>query len=483
MTGTVSQVLVWLSWVVLVYFVALNTIYLGLVAVAALDLRRLVRSEGFSGLDELARNPLAPPVSILIPAYNEEAGIVESVRAMLALQFPEFEVVVIDDGSTDSTFAALKDEFSLVEVPRPIPPLVPTIGAVLSVHVQATGEQLTVIRKENARRKTDALNVGICAARFPLLCMVDADALLESDALLSVVRPFIEDPARVVATGGVIRPANGGHVYRGRLTNLQMPRSWLARIQVVEYLRAFLLGRSGWSRLQSLLIISGAFGVFRRDVVVELGGYDHDTVGEDAELVARIHRHMRRHDRPYRIEFVAKPVCWTEVPESMRVLARQRRRWARGMVDVLRTHKTMIGNPRYGRIGMVVFPYFLLFEVLGAFVELVGFISVIIGLAFGLVNTSFAVLFFLVAFGYGILLSLLSLVIEELSFRTHRRWRDLAIEVVASVAENIGYRQLHNIWRIQGTVDGLRKKEMVWGEMDRVGLGRPGSVVPDVNER
>lgn len=191
---------------------------------------------------------------------------------------------------------------------------------------------------------------------------------------------------------------------------------------------------------------------------------------------------MRQHDRPYRIEFVAKPVCWTEVPESIRVLARQRRRWARGMVDVLRTHKTMIGNPRYGRIGMVVFPYFLVFEVLGPFVELVGFISVITGLAFGLVNISFAILFFLVAFGYGILLSLMSLVIEELSFRTHRRWRDLAVEVVSSVAENIGYRQLHDIWRIQGTIDGLRKKETVWGEMHRVGLGRPGPVAPDVDE-
>jgi cellulose synthase/poly-beta-1,6-N-acetylglucosamine synthase-like glycosyltransferase len=470
-TGLVRDALTGFDWFVLAYFVALNSGYLGLLALAALDLTRTLRSEPFAAHDDTFANPMTPGVSVIVPAYNEEVGIVESVRALLGLRYPAFEVIVVDDGSTDATFELLRRSFSLQPVDRAVSDEVPTLGAVREVHASSVGEPLVVVRKGNAGRRSDALNAGINAARMPLVCMIDADSILDEEALLRVVKPFVDDPERVVATGGVIRAANGSRIERGRVVDVRMPRQWLARIQVVEYLRAFLFGRTGWSRLGGLLIISGAFGLFRRDLVVSLGGLDLDCIGEDCELVTRIHHHMRAAGRrDYRLVFISEPVCWTEVPGTRAVLGRQRTRWSRGLAQVLRRHRTMIGNPRYGRIGLVVLPYYLVFELLGPVVELTGFTLVLLGLPLGLLNPSFALLFALFALGYGVLLSLASLALEEFSYHRYPRWRDLGIAIVAAFLENVGYRQLHAWWRLRGLVAELRGSVVSWGEMPRQGL-------------
>jgi len=468
-TSAVRHAVDGFDWFVLVYFLLLNSGYLLLIAIASLDVARWMRRFSFAGHDDIFANPLTPAVSVLVPAYNEELSIVESVRAMLTLKYPEYEVIVVEDGSTDATFERLRDAFGLAEVRRVIPQEVPTLGRVLSTWAPAGGEPLLVVRKENTGRRSDPLNVAINAARHPLICMVDADSLLEESSLLRVVKPFIDDP-RVVGTGGVIRAANGSRVERGRVVDATMPRSWLERVQVLEYLRSFLLGRTGWSRLGALLIISGAFGVFRRDVVVEVGGLDLNTVGEDAELVARIHRTLRRRRRDYRIAFVAEPVCWTEVPHTREVLARQRRRWSQGLAEVLTRHSSMMCNPRYGRIGLVTLPYYFLFELIGPIVELTGVVVVIAGLALGFVNIPFAVLFAGVAFGYGMFVSLAALAVEEFSFHRYRRWRDLAAGVLAALLENVGYRQLHAWWRLQGLWRFVRGHEASWGVMTRAGF-------------
>jgi cellulose synthase/poly-beta-1,6-N-acetylglucosamine synthase-like glycosyltransferase len=470
------------QWFVLVYFLVLNTIYLVLTVIAAVDLAGYFRRRMFSGDDVVFANPMTMPVSVIVPAHNEEAGIVDSVRAMMALRYPDHEVVIVEDGSTDATFPRLKAAFDLVEVPLVIPDLVPTRGRILSTHVPRDGASLVVVRKETAGSKADANNVGINAASHPLVCMVDADAVLEEDALLRVTKPFVDDPIRTVATGGTIRVINGSRVEHGRLADPRLPRSWLARIQVVEYLRSFLLGRAGWSRLQGLLIISGAFGVFRRDLMVEIGGYDLDSVAEDADVVARIHRLLRQRKTEYRITFVTEPVCWTEVPETMQTLGRQRRRWSRGLADLLWRYRAMIANPRYGRVGTVTMPYFLVFESLGPTIELVGVASVIVGLALGLVDVPFALLFAAVAVGYGLALSLAALALEELSYRRYRRARDLAAMGAAAVLENVGYRQLHAWWRLQGLVASVRRREAVWEPMVRVGFGAGAAVDVDTRD-
>jgi cellulose synthase/poly-beta-1,6-N-acetylglucosamine synthase-like glycosyltransferase len=477
MSEVVDAVLTGFNWFVLAYFLVLNSCYAVLIAVAAADTRRHRRRAPFAGLDELFASPVTPAVSVVVPAHNEEAGIVESVRAMLALKYPVHEVVVVEDGSTDDTFGVLQRAFDLEETPRVVPGDVPTIGAVESVHVPRSGERLVVVRKVGAGRKTDANNVGLNTARHPLVCFVDADALLDEEALLRVVSPFVDDPERVVATGGCIRASNGSTFYRGRIVTARMPRSWLARIQVIEYLRAFLLGRTGWSRLGGLLIISGAFGVFRRDLLVEVGGFELDTIGEDAELVARIHRTLRDQRRDYRVSFVAEPVCWTEVPESRASLASQRTRWSRGLAETLWQHRRMIGNPRYGRIGVVVMPYFLFFELLGPVLEIVGVATVLLGLAFGLVNVPFALLFFVVAIGYGTVLSFAALAVEEASYRRYPRTRDLLVGFATSVVENVGFRQLHAWWRLRGLGAAIRGREGRWVALPRTGFTQPDDVV------
>ena len=455
------------------YFIALNTCYLILLVMAGLEFAEHLRRAPFAGADDMFRSPLTPAVSLIMPAFNESAGIVAAVQAMTALRYPRFEVVVVDDGSTDDTFAKLRDRFDLVEVPRVLPDDVPYRSEVLSVHVARDNpETLVVVRKTNGG-KADSLNVGINVAQHSLICMVDADSILDPDALLSVARPFGEDPQRVAACGGVVRIANGCRVIGGRVVEVGMPRRWLARIQVVEYLRAFLMGRTGWSRIGGLVVISGAFGLFRRDLLVRIDGLAHDTVGEDAELVVRLHHYLRRQGEKYRVVFVAEPVSWSEAPSSMRVLGRQRRRWHRGIAEILGKHRRMIGNPRYGRIGLVALPYYVVFELLAPFVELAALVLLPLGLVFNAVDVDFLWRFALAAYGYGVLLSLTALFIEEISFHRYPSWMDLARGFGAAVVENFGYRQILAVWQVAGVLGAWRGGPAVWGSMPREGFEDP----------
>jgi len=467
------------NWFVLTYFVALNATYLVVIAGAAATMVRSVRRPDPASRDDIFANPLTPAVSILVPAFNESAGIIDSVRGMLTLRYPQFEVVVVDDGSTDDTFELLRREYDLREVAPTIDTAVPLRGEIRSVHVPSAGDEpLVVVRKANAGRRADALNAGLNVARYPLVCMVDADSLLDPDALLRVVQPFLTDPQRVVATGGAIRPVNGAKVYRGQVVEVGQPRRWIERIQVVEYQRAFLLGRTGWSRFSGLLIISGAFGLFRRDAILEVGGLDANSLGEDADLVATLHRHLREHRREYAVVFVPEPACWTELPRDRRVLGRQRRRWSHGLAQVLWKQRRMMFNPRYGRVGLVVLPYYLFFELLGPIVELLGIAAVAVGLAFGLVNVSFALLLATVALAYGVLLSFAALAIDQLTPHHSTEWRDIGIGALAAVAENLGYRQLHAWWRLRGLWSSVRGRDPAWGEMPRTGFTAPPAANP-----
>ncbi|WP_432978569.1 glycosyltransferase family 2 protein [Dactylosporangium sp. CA-233914] len=470
MAEWVRQLLTVTDVFILTYFLVINSSYLVLIVLASAEFVHHLRRVPFAGHEETYRSPLTEPVSVLVPAYNESAGIVQSVQAMLALRYPVFEVIVIDDGSSDDTFERLREEFGLVEVPRVVPDATPTRGGIVSIHVpRDRPDPLVVVRKENGG-KTDALNTGINVAQYPLVCMVDADSILDPQALLSVAKPFSDDPVRTVASGGVIRIANGCTVVAGRIVDVRMPGKWLPRVQVVEYLRAFLLGRTGWSRLGGLLIISGAFGIFRRDLLVEVGGLAHDCIGEDAELVVRLHKHLRRQKRDYRIVFVAEPVSWSEAPSTFRVLSKQRRRWHRGITEILSKHKSMILNPRYGRIGLVAMPYYVLFELLAPVIELAGLILVPLGLYAGAVDARFALMFIAVAYGYALLLNLVALTVEEYSFHRYHRWTDLVASVLASIFENVGYRQITALWRVMGMWSAIRGGKHVWGEMTRTGF-------------
>ncbi len=479
LTGAVTV----LGWFFIVYSVLINTSFLGLTALAVLDFHSYLRRSDFAAYDETFAEPLAPGISILMPAYNEAAGIVEAVRAMTAMRYPDFEVVVVDDGSRDDTVRLMVEAFDMVEAPIVVPSRIPTRGRVLRTYLSRRGSHnVLLVCKENGG-KADALNVGINAARKALVCMVDADSILDPDALLHVSRPFADDPEKVLASGGVVRIANGSEIRRGRVVDVRMPRRWLPRIQVVEYLRAFMIGRSGWSRLGGLLIISGAFGLFRKDVLFELGGLATDCIGEDAELVVRLHRWIGDNDVDGRVVFVSEPVAWTEVPETTAVLRKQRRRWHRGLTEILVRHKGMIFRPRYGIIGMVTMPWFVAFELAAPFVEAFGFLYLTFVLVLfgveeaglytsGLVNRDILWLLLTVSVLYAIVLTLTAVLVEQLSFRRYRGLKDLLIAMWAAVEENVGYRQLNALWRVGGTVEAWRRRPHDWGNMQRRGFDR-----------
>jgi cellulose synthase/poly-beta-1,6-N-acetylglucosamine synthase-like glycosyltransferase len=451
------------------YFVAFIALNGTLLVLAWVELRRYRARSNSTALRRALRSPLAPPIAVLVPAYNEASGIADSVRSLLALNYPRIEVVVINDGSTDETLQRLVEMFELRPVPRPTPPFLPH-RPVRGVYAPRSQLPLLVIDKENGG-KADSLNAGINFCASPVVVSVDADSILEQDALAKAALPFIEDPLRTVATGGTVRIANGCRIEHGRVTSTGLPPSRLAMFQVVEYLRAFFGARTGWTALNALLIVSGAFGLFQRDAAISVGGYRTDTVGEDMELVVRLHRACRRARRPYRIVYVPDPVCWTEAPESTRVLRRQRRRWQRGSVEALLFHARMLLNPRYRAVGLIALPALLLFDILGPILELSGYLVTTAGFLLGLLSPEAFLLFLALAVLYGLILTLGAAVLEDATTNRHPSWADLRRITLYAVAENLGYRQLGHLWRIEGLWQLVRKAE--WGAMERKGLSRP----------
>jgi cellulose synthase/poly-beta-1,6-N-acetylglucosamine synthase-like glycosyltransferase len=453
------------NYTVLGYFLLLNGVYIIIYIISFIAISDHMRREVFGGFSELFTSDYAPPVSLVVPAYNEEATIAESVRSFLALHYPIFEVVVVNDGSKDGTLEVLMREFDLLASDQPVRKQLET-AEILDVYASPS-ERLVVVDKENGG-KADALNAGVCAANYPLVCCIDADIILEEDALLRVARPMIES-SEVAAVGGIIRVANGCEIESGRVLEVKTPKQAIPNLQIVEYLRAFLAGRTGWSVLNCMLIISGAFGMFRRQDLIDAGGYTHDTVGEDMELVTRMHRTLKEAKRSYKISFVPDPVAWTEVPATLRVLRRQRDRWHRGLMDTLLRHRKMLLNPRYGTVGLLGMPYFFLFEFLGPVVELLGYIFFVVGLLLGILSLKFAVTFFLAAVGLGVLLSTAAVFLEELRLRRYPQWRDVLKLTLYSILENFGYRQINTVWRSMAIVSFLRKNQ-AWGAMERKGF-------------
>lgn len=462
-----TAVLATTAWAVFAYFLLVNGFQMALLASAAVGLKRHRLRAWEENRGGLLNAAVSPTISALAPAHNEEANIAQSVRALLTLHYPALEVVVINDGSTDATLEVLIGTFDL----RPIHPIfrrqVQT-KRIRGLYRSPSHPGLLVIDKDNGG-KADALNAGLNCAAGELVCSIDADTLIESDALLRIVRPFL-NRQDVVATGGTIRVANGSLIAEGRVIDARVPRRFLAGCQTVEYLRAFLFGRLGWNHLGGNLVISGAFGLFRRDAVLGVGGYVHDTVGEDMQLVADLRR--RGHDlgTPSQVEFVPDPVAWTEAPETLRVLGRQRDRWHRGLADVLLRHRQVFGNPHYRGLGLVVYPYYVIVELLGPVVEAFGIIAVATGLVLNAVDLTFAALFLAVAYGWGVLLNLAVLVLEELTYRRYHRWSDLFLLILWALAEGIGYRQLTVFWRLRGLWRFLGGSTD-WGTMSRSGFG------------
>jgi cellulose synthase/poly-beta-1,6-N-acetylglucosamine synthase-like glycosyltransferase len=456
--------------VLIYYFFLLNGIYLFLSLVAFWDIHEHLLRNIYGGFEPLSRSPLTPPVTVIVPAYNEEVSIALTVNNLLHLDYMRYEVVVVNDGSTDGTLEELRKAFRLEPDPLPVEMPLPT-ARIRGTYRSPAHHNLTVVDKENGG-KSDALNAGLGMARYPYFCSIDADAVLEADALQRVIRPILESARRVIAVGGIIRVANGCRVEKGRVTEVRMGRAALPVFQIIEYFRAFLCGRTGYSRFNALMIISGAFGLFERELVVAIGGYRRGTVGEDMDLVTRLHAHMREQGiRDYRVEFVPDPVCWTEVPTTVGVLSRQRRRWQRGLLEVLSEHHRMFFNPRYGALGLFSYPFLFLFEGWGTLLEALGYLIFALGFFVGALNADFMVAFFIVSVLCGTLLSLTGVILGEMTPRSYPRILDWLRLTAFAVIENLGYRQIVTALRFWGTLDFVMKKGE-WGSMERRGLLR-----------
>jgi cellulose synthase/poly-beta-1,6-N-acetylglucosamine synthase-like glycosyltransferase len=454
-------------YVIIVYAFVSNFNYFVLMSLGYFVLRAQRSTEGSVERDPLFKSSLMPAISIIAPAHNEQLSIVQSTRSMLQLEYPEHEVIVVNDGSTDQTLALLTEEFHLYKSSRQPIHNLPT-GPVNGVY-ESQNLKLLVIDKKSGG-KSDSLNAAINYANTPLVAAVDSDSLLESNSLLLVVRPFLEDES-TVAVGGIIRVVNGCTVEHGAVTKVGAPPSLLTKFQAVEYLRAFLGGRVALSYMNSLLLISGAFGLFRRESILEAGGFQPGSLAEDLELVIRLHRINREKKRDYKIVFVPTPVCWTEVPDSLKNLRTQRRRWQRGGVESMWKHRAMLFNPRFGVVGCFGMPYLLLLEILGPCVEVTGYVITILGLLIGFIPVTTALLFFIGSVLFGTMISISAVLLEEFTTRRYAHPLDLASLIGAAFVENFGYRQLNALWRFQGIFEVVRaKKKRVWGKMTRQGF-------------
>lgn len=460
------RLLAWGDQGAILYLLLINTSYALLLLLSIPELWRHWRLAADEHLQRLLASDALPPLSLMVPAYNEQVSIASSVLSFLTLEYPSLEVIVVNDGSSDDTLAELMRAFDLYEVPPAFPVSIGT-RPVRAYYRSRLHSRLLVIDKENGG-KADALNAALNASRHPFVVAVDADTLIEPDALIRLARPFLLG-ANVAAVGGTIRVANSCTVEYGRVTDARVDKRWIVGCQVVEYLRAFLFGRLGWNQLGGNLIISGAFGLFRKEYVLAIRGYRTGNVTEDMDLVVRLQRHLREQGIRATLPFIPDPVAWTEVPTRPRVLARQRERWQRGLIGTLLEHRGLLFNPRYGVVGMLAMPFFLICELLAPLVEVFGWIALLLGLSIGAVDGRFAVLFLLVAVGYGTLLSIWAIVLEEMSFRRYRRRADFWRLVGFALIEGIGYRQMTVFFRLQAFWRFLRGVES-WGKMTREGF-------------
>lgn len=453
-----------------IYYGLYNAILTFLFILALISILSYVKNIRLFPVRELQKTDMQP-ISLIIPAYNEENVIVRTIHSALNISYPNYEVIVVNDGSEDATLANIINTFNLRKIDLVYRQLIKT-EKVRAFYYNPEIPNLIVVDKERGG-KSDALNCGVNVSKTPYICSIDADSVVEKESLTRLMSKVIESEVPVIGLGGVVRVLNGVKLKNSEVGKIDLSDKPLVNLQIVEYLTAFLLGRSGFNVLNQTIIISGAFSLFNKKALIDVGGYSKDTVTEDLEIVVRLHKHFRERGEKYYIGFITDPICWTEIPEDIKTLSKQRRRWHLGLIQTLYKYKSMIFNPKYGRIGMFALPYYLIFEVLGPIVEIMGYIVVPSAYVLGLISYQFFLLFLLLAIVYGSFLSMCGIFLEELTYKRYPEWKHLFRLLLYGIMQNIGYRQLNSLWRVQATLKYIMGHTK-WEYVEKKGSGVHG---------
>ena len=451
--------------VLFVYYLISNLFYFVLLITAFVSAARHRQRLSSLRLETLDDSPFTPPISILVPAHDEASNITENVTALLSLDYPALQIIVINDGSEDETLEVLKSEFALRATSVLYVPQIAS-APVQALYTSALDDRLLVLDKAAGGTKADAANAGLNAATSPYVAVIDADSVLQKDALVRIGAEIFSAAVEVIAVGGIVRVLNGSMVSGGQIREIRLPKRPIEVLQVIEYLRAFLIGREAWSALNMLPIISGAFGVFSRERMMRVGGFRTNAIGEDIDLVVRMHRSLLQEHKRYRMPFVPEPTCWTQVPQTLRALGLQRARWQKGLLDVLWASRDMLFRPRYGRFGCVMLPYLWVFELAAPVVEIVGLSSIILAAVLGVLSKTFLIQFAIYGYAFATLISIGAVVQEEITVRRYHRWTDVGRLLLYCLAEHFPYRQINMWWRLRGMWQYLRGN-VAWEKSER----------------
>ncbi len=467
-----SSIIDSLDFIFFGFAIAAVASYIILAIISAFETVNYMKKNSFVNYTEILSSSISPSISIIAPAYNESLNIVENVRSLLSNHYVNYDVIIVNDGSKDDSLEKLIAAYDLVKVDYLINNQLQTKPLRQGVFKSTNPafEKLIVVDKENGG-KADALNFGLNISTNKYVACIDVDCLLLEDSLQKMIKPFLESTdEKVIAAGGVIRIANSCKIKDGKLLDINLPKSSIVKAQILEYLRAFLLGRMAWSKLNGLLVISGAFGLFDKKIALEVGGYDTKTVGEDMEIIVRMRRHMEEKKVKYRVAYIPDPLCWTEAPDSHKIFISQRNRWTRGTIETLKKHKKIGFNPEYKALGMISYPYWFLFERIAPIIEVLGLFYFIALIVYDFVVWKYAISFLVFAYLFNVLFSIITIITEELTYHQYSK-KGMGWQLVKTAfTEPILNHPVILYAAIKGNFDYYFNKKIKWGEMTRKGM-------------
>ncbi|MES2830239.1 MAG: glycosyltransferase [Bacteroidota bacterium] len=472
------------EYAIFYYALAVMLSYLLLVIFSIFEIRKYRRRDSFINYNSLLSSSYVPGISVIAPAFNESATVRNGVHTLLSLNYPKFEVIVINDGSTDNTLQQLIDEYELIQVDfayheevatQPVKRIFKSTNPVYS--------KLVVVDKVNGKSKADASNAGINVASYPVFLCTDIDCILHKDTLLKMVKPFIEEKTRVIATGAVIRISNSCEVENGYLKKVKVPNQYLPLFQELEYIRAFLVGRMAWSRINALMLVSGGLGLFDKEIVLKSGGYNHVSFGEDMELISRMRIWMHDNKMKYKVMYIPESLCWTEVPSSLDVFSRQRTRWTKGLAQTLWFHKKAFFNPKYKIFGMLAFPYWVFFEWLAPLLEFGGILYYIYLIVFHKINWPYAIVLLLFIYSFSVMITIVAVLWDEITGMKYAKKREVFKLCLAAIAEPFAYHPLALFFSLRGNWFFFTKRKLSWGEMTRTGFKKEEKPIADYEQR